>query len=99
MELSDNYSKAEYILLLNETIEMFRLQCNNEEDFLGQNILEQLLDIKENVIELGVLTEWDDINERYTLGGLAIKNFEKNDELGQRIQNIFLGALNYHNLS
>mgnify|MGYP004641106113 FL=1 len=99
MELSDNYSKAEYILLLNETIEMFRLQCNNEEDFLSQNILEQLLDIKENVIELGVLTEWDDINERYTLGGLAIKNFEKNDELGQRIQNIFLGALNYHNLS
>lgn len=77
MELSDNYSKAEYILLLNETIEMFRLQCNNEEDFLSQNILEQLLDIKENVIELGVLTEWDDINERYTLGGLAVKNFEK----------------------
>jgi hypothetical protein len=99
MELFDNYSKAEYILLLNETIEIFRLQCNNEEDILSQNILEQLLDIRENVIELGVLTEWDDINERYTLGGLAIKNFEEDDELGKRIQNVFWGALNYHNLN
>lgn len=98
MELSDNYSKTEYIQFLNETIEIFCLQCNNEEDIISQNILEQLLDIKENVIELGVLTEWDDINERYTLGGLAIKNFEEDDVLGQRIQNVFCGALNYHNL-
>lgn len=98
MELSDNYSKAEYIHFLNETIELFYPRCNNEEDILSQNILDQLLDIRENVIELGVLTEWDDINERYTLGGLAIKNFEEKDELGQRIQNVFWGALNYHNL-
>lgn len=98
MAQSDNYSKTEYIQFLNETIEIFCLQCNDEEDIISQNILEQLLDIKENVIELGVLTEWDDINERYTLGGLAIKNFEEDDELGQRIQNVFFGALNYHNL-
>lgn len=98
MAQSDNYSKTEYIQFLNETIEIFCLQCNNEEDIISQNILEQLLDIKENVIELGVLTEWDDINERYTLGGLAIKNFEEDDELGQRIQNVFCGALNYYNL-
>lgn len=98
MELSDNYSKAEYIHFLNETIEIFYPRCNNEEDILSQNILDQLLDIRENVIELGVLTEWDDINERYTLGGMAIKNFEEDDELGQRIQNVFCGALNYHNL-
>lgn len=74
---------------------MFRLQSNNKNDELSNNILEQLLDIKENVIELEVLSEWDEINERYTLGGLSIRNFDEDDELGLRLQNVFWGALEF----
>ena len=95
MRLPENTSKSEYIRFLDETIEKFRLQSNNKGDELSQNILEQLLDIKENVVELEVLTEWDEINERYTLGGLSIRNFGENDELGLRIKDVFWGALEF----
>lgn len=53
------------------------------------------MDIRGNVIELDALTEWNDINERYTLSGLVIKNFEENDVLGLRVQKVFWGALEF----
>lgn len=96
MRLPENATKVEYQQFLNETIEIFRLQSKNEHDELSRIILDQLLDLKENVVDLGVLTEWDEINERYTLGGLAIKNYEEEDELGQRIKDVFWGALEYN---
>lgn len=98
MRLPENVTKAEYQQFLYETIEIFRIQSKNEDDELSRTILDQLLDIKENVVDLGVLTEWDEINERYTLGGLAVKNFEENDELGQRLRDVFWGALEYNEM-
>lgn len=98
MMLPENATKLEYQQFLNETIEIFRLQSKDEDDELSRIILDQLLDLKENVVDLGVLTEWDEINERYTLGGLAIKNFDVDDELGLRIQDVFYGALDYNEM-
>lgn len=98
MRLLENATKAEYQQFLNETIEIFNLQSKNEDDELNRIILEQLLDIKENVVNLGVLTEWDEINERYNLGGLSIRNFAEGDELGLRIQDVFYGALSYEEM-
>jgi len=95
MRLPENTTKAEYQRFLNETIEMFRLKSTNGYDELSRIILNQLLDIKENVVDLEVLTEWDEINERYTLGGLAVNNYEEEDELGQRIKDVLGGALEY----
>lgn len=98
MRLSENATKAEYQQFLNETIEIFRIQSKNEDDELSRIILDQLLDIKDYVVDLGILTEWDEINERYTLGGLAVNNFEEEDELGQRIKDVFCGALEYEGM-
>ena len=95
MRLSNNATKAEYRQFLDETIELFSIKNDNEDDELSCVILEQLLDIKENVVNRCVLTEWDEINERNTLGGLAIKNFDEDDELGQRIKDVFVGAIEY----
>ena len=98
MKLPENATRAEYQQLLNETIDIFRLQSKDKDDELSHIILEQLLDIKENVVELGVLSEWDEINERYTLGALSIHNFSEDDELRQRIQDVFYGSLEYENM-
>lgn len=98
MRLPENASKTEYIQFLNETIDIFRIRSENEEDELSRIILDQLLDIKENVVELGVLTEFDEINERYTLGGIAVKNFDEDDLLGQRLSDVFGGALEYEEM-
>lgn len=97
MILPENANKAEYQQFLNETIDMFRLQSKDEDDELSRIILEQLLDIKENVVDLGVLTEWDGINERYTLGGLAVNIFEEEYELGQILRDVFGGLWNITN--
>lgn len=98
MRLPENATRIQYQQFLNETIDIFRLHSNNEDDELSHIILDQLLDIKENVVDLGVLTEWDEINERYTLGGIAIKNFDEDDELGLRIQDVFYGAVKYEEM-
>ena len=98
MILPENASKADYQRLLNETIDIFQFRSNNEDDELSRIILEQLLDIKENVVDLEVLTEWDEINERYTLGGIAIREFPKDEEMQLRLRDIFWGAVHYAEL-
>lgn len=98
MRLPNNATKIEYQHFLNETIDIFRIQSKNEDNELCHIILNQLLDIKKNVVCLGVLTEWDEINERYTLGGLAVSNYEEDDEFGERLKEVFCGALEYNEM-
>jgi hypothetical protein len=38
------------------------------------------------------------ITERYTLGAIAVKNFDESDEIYQRLCDIFGGAIVYHEL-
>jgi len=91
-------SKQEYKKLLEETIAIVEKHFEDNNDSLNKVLLEQLKDLKICVVELGVLTEWYDINERYSIGGIAVKNFDEDDEMYRRLTGIFDGALNYRNL-
>ena len=89
-------SKESYINLLNDTISIVESKkLINNDEYLYEIILAQLIDIKELIVEKNELIDEDDINERYSLGSIAIKNFEEDDELRERLCDIFSGAFDF----
>ena len=97
-EFSNRESKRNYRFFLDETINIVDGVVKRSDRQLFKIILSQLYDIKENVVKTGRLTDWTDIDDRYTIGSLAIKSFDDNDPMKDRIQTIFYGAIEYVNL-
>lgn len=95
IDLSENYTQHNYIIILNDTIRIFEKMVNETPLPLYDNILQQLLDIKENVVEKQNISDPDEIDERYSLGGIAAKNFDENDELKERLFDVFCGACDF----
>lgn len=91
-------TKRNYSIFLNATIRMFGDIVQATDDYLYKTIYDQLIDIKKNVVETATLKDYDAINERYNLGGLAIKNFDDDDELRIILTTVFKGALYYSEL-
>ena len=96
--LFDNKTKYYYKQILNDTIGIVAGLLEKEHDMLIQNIYDQLADIKKNVVDEYMYSEWEQINERYTLGAIAVKNYEEDDEMYQRLCDIFAGAIMYSEL-
>lgn len=94
-ELPDNANKVQFKALLSETIAIIRSEVEKSNDELFNVILMQLEDIKENIVDKQILTDEDEINDRYTLGAVAIKNFEEDPEMESRLCDIFGGAIEY----
>lgn len=97
-EFSNRESKRNYRFFLDETIHIVDGIAKQSDSQLFKIISNQLYDIKENVVETGRLTDWTDIDDRYTIGSLAVQNFDDNDPMKDRIQTIFYGAIEYVNL-
>lgn len=96
--LSVNKTKSYYKQILNETIAIVAHLLEQEPDVLTQNIYDQLVDIQKNVVVEGRYSDWEQINERYTLGAIAVKNYDEDDEVYQRLCDIFAGAIMYSEL-
>lgn len=88
-------TKKYYRKLLDDTITLVEENCEKNPSALYFNFYSQLMDLKKNVVELEILTEWDEINERYSFVGLAAKNMDDDDELRQKLREIFFGAIHY----
>lgn len=94
--LSANPTKEEYSNLLHETILYLNtLKNSGIDDYLYDLIIAQLIDIKEKVVIKRELIDEDEINERYSIGGIAIKNFEEGSEMRERLCDIFSGAMDF----
>jgi hypothetical protein len=93
---SNNYTKRYYRYILNDTIHVFQKMRINNPLPIYNNILSQLLDIKENVVEKKQFVNPEEIDERYSLGGIAAKYFEENEELRERLFEVFCGACDYN---
>lgn len=96
--LETNETKAYYREILDATTsETERYVRKFPEISMYENILSQLQDIKEKiVVEQIVLTE-DEVFERCSLGAIAVKNFDlENEEYAQRLSDIFGGAMDYY---
>lgn len=99
MKVAFYKTKSHYRSLLNETIAFLEKICKEEPSVLFLNFYYQLVDLKLNVVELEVLREWDEINQRYSFAGLAAKNLDEDDELRQKLCDVFYGAIHYSEYS
>lgn len=95
--LLENLSKSHYNNILEETMAIVD-NTKDKNPTLYACIFEQLEDMKRNVIENRIITEWDEINERYTLGTIAIQEFDEGDEMRNRLSDLFGGAVHYNEL-
>lgn len=93
--LEDKYTREYYSQVLAETTQMVKALAESDEHPIWKKILSELVDIRQNIVDNQYLTDWDDINEKYDIGRLALQIFDQEDELGQRLCDIFDGAVNY----
>lgn len=60
------------------------------------SIYDQLLDIYENIIKNNIVFTEDELYSRYTIGAIAVKNFDlENDEYAQKLSDSFGGTFDY----
>ena len=96
--LSEHKTKFYYKKILKDTIVIVADSLEQEPDVLIQNIHDQLVDIQKNIVDNGLYSDWEQINERYTLGAIAVKNYDEDDEMYQRLCDIYGGAILYSEL-
>jgi hypothetical protein len=92
-----NRTKARYRQIVNETLAQTKnLLERFPEIGMYKSIYKQIEDIRENIIGKGVKFSADEIQDRYTLGAIAVKNFDlEHEEYAQRLSDIFGGADEY----
>lgn len=93
--LSENKTKRYYKELLEETLSIASDNSKKHNTSMWHSIVNQIIDIKENVVQKQIFDDWEEIYDRYTLGTIAIQNFEENDEMQHRLCDIFGGAVHY----
>ena len=83
----NNETKENFKSLLNDTIDIVRGLLNTSKI--------ELEDIKEIIVTLEIPLDEDEINQRYSFGGLAIKNLRPETELYKRLTTLYYGTLCY----
>lgn len=93
--LAETPSKQEYRQYLNETISFVEELLAKTPFELYEEILAELRDIKSYVVDYPIISGWDQVNERFSLGSIATKNLEEGTELRDRLCDVFAGATEY----
>lgn len=91
----NNETKENFKSLLNDTIDIVRGLLNTSKIELYEIVLSELEDIKEIIVTLEIPLDEDEINQRYSFGGLAIKNLRPETELYKRLTTLYYGTLCY----
>ena len=94
-EFYSDETKCKYKAKLVETIGVFENLLKETHLPIYENVVNQLLDIKEMVVEKQIIFESFDIDERYTLGAIAIRYFDENKKLQDILCDIYYGALHF----
>ena len=98
ISLIENKTKSYYRQIIDSTLSIAEDHVKESGSPLWISIVNQIKDIKENVVDTQSLTDWEDFYDRYSLGRIAIEYFEEDDEMYQRLCDIFGGAVHYNEL-
>jgi len=61
------------------------------------SILNQLKDIQKNIITNNIEFDENTLYKRYSLGSIAVKNFDlEHEEYAQKLSDVFGGSFNYY---
>ena len=98
IRLSTRRTKAYYQEIMAQAMaETDHLRKMSPEVALYEVIYAQLMDLKEQVIDRGMVIPRSVLYKRYSLGTIAVKNFdEEHDPYAQRLCDCYGGALGKH---
>ena len=91
-------TKQNFIILLEETLVLAKKRLEQEQTSMWVSIINQLNDIRLNVVEKYAFNDWEEIHDRYTLGNIAARQLSDDDDLQQRLFSIFWGAVHWNEL-
>lgn len=89
-------SKKQYRALVNDALSIFLSKRAEYNTVLWNSIVNQIKDIKKEVVDNQNFKGWDDINDRYTLGMIAIHEFDDGDKMQTLLCDVFSGAMDYY---
>ncbi len=96
--LSENETKLYYQQILKETTKIIEeLVKSNPKIPIYNSIYNQLIDIQKNVVDECKFSK-EEIAERYSIGSIAVRNFEREEPLYHRLCDIYGGAVDYMDL-
>jgi len=91
--LSKIMTKEYYRQILKSVIVETKMYCEKSPDIaIYLTIYEQLLDLQQNIITKR------EIEDKYTFGVIAARNFDDDDEYGQKLMDLNGGALDYNKM-
>ena len=95
--LSRNATRSYYRSIINRAIEETKeLMEMSPQIVMYRSIYNQLLDLRTKVVENHVVISKSELFGRYSLGTIAVKNFDaEHDEYAQRLCDSYSGALDY----
>ncbi|WP_312076431.1 immunity protein Tsi6 family protein [Chryseobacterium sp.] len=98
--LDNNRTKKYYREIINSALlETEKLLKMSPEIIIYQSIYNQLADINEKIIKNHIIFSEDELYNRYSLGALAVKNFDlDNDEYAQKLSDSFGGTFDYNEM-
>lgn len=100
--LESDYTKKRFLEILSETQKIVEAELSEHEHDIQRDlwisIISQINDIRENVVEKHILTDWEDIYERYSIGSIGLQCFNEQDEMQSRLCDIFAGAVHFREL-
>lgn len=96
--LATEKTRQYYNKILMRTLFLSEERLLKEQSVLWNSIVNQLRDIKVMIVEKQVLSDWEDVYERYTIGTIAVREFPENDEMQARLSDIFWGAVHFKEL-
>lgn len=97
--LSQHKTRIQYRQLIEETTQIVNgILQQIPDNRMFKSILAQINDIKERVVDAGETIPMIEYLEHYSLGAIAIREFDSDDELRQRLSDIYGGGLYYNDM-
>ena len=100
IRLSARRTKAYYQEIMAQAMaETDQLRRMSPDVAMYEVIYAQLMDLKEQVIDRGMVIPRSVLYKRYSLGTIAVKNFdEEQDPYAQKLCDCYGGAIDYHKM-
>lgn len=95
---SEMPAKSVYCQIVEDTIAYVKDISDRNDDPIYPYILNQLKDIYREVIINNSICEPEDVYDRYDIGAIGVRYFDENDEMHERLCDIFYGAVHYKEL-
>lgn len=91
-------TKSHFRKVVEDTITYVETISINDNNPIFLYVLNQLKDIYKEVIIDNSISEPDDIYDRYDIGAIGIQYFDEDDEMHERLCDIFYGTVHYNEL-